>query len=145
MSMTYQSANAWFAANLEGEDVFVWLHTGDPGPDGVNAVAEIAAAEIDRKEVDFDDSPEPETNGPIDEQVIYSTSEVEWTGAEIDAAQVVTHFSLWPTVDGVPGGAPDSDPLIIGELTESKTIGSDGITIPVGDLLAAIQVYVKEV
>ncbi len=145
MSLTYQIANEILDAYLQLESVWIQLHVGDPGADGISNVAQVddgmgGTEDIARKSISFGDAPVGETND-VDEQVIYSTSAVEWANTEIDAAQTITHFSLWPHASDEP---PAADPLFIAELATPKIVGSDGANIVSGDAFVALQVYVKE-
>lgn len=68
--------------------VYVKLHTGDPGEDGINN----ASGETDRKTITF---------GSPSSGTITSTSEPEWTNWKSgNNGEVITHFSLWTASTG---------------------------------------------
>ncbi len=137
MTMTYQHADDVLNDNLKTADCYLWLHTGNPTATGMEEVAELSSADIVRKEITFGNDAE---NHPTnDERRILNTTEVTWSGAEIDAGEAITHFSIWNHVTSGSG-----QPLHIAEITDGpKTTGSDGVTVSIGDIEVAISVFVK--
>jgi len=136
MTMSYQRADDTLESALQAPATpYLWLHIGDPGAAGTSNVAQISAADIDRKAITFGDSP---ANHAVNtERFVKNTATVEWSGAEIDSAQALTHFSIW-------GAATADQPEFIGTITDApKTTGSDGVTVNVGGIEVAIEVYVK--
>lgn len=137
MTMTHQRADETLhdALNTIGA-VYVWLHTGDPGEAGTANVAQLNTADIVRKAVEFGD-PANHTYNATPHRRCLSTTEVAWSGEEIDEGQTITHFSIWD--QEAVGGQPE----FISGVVESKMVGSDGVVIEIGDLEAAIEVYVQ--
>ena len=134
MAMSAANADAKLNADLRGQATpHLWLHTGDPGAAGTANVAEYDGDPIARKPVAFD---APENHPSNVERRILSSVDVEWTGAEIDPGQTITHFSIWSAATG-------GDCLYIAPVAEPKIVGSDGVTVPVGELEVAIGVYAK--
>jgi hypothetical protein len=134
MSMTHQRADVTLTDALKGGATpHVWLHTGSPGADGTANVAQISAANIVRKAVTFGTIGNHATNV---ERTVLSSTLVEWSGAEIDASQNITHFSIW---SASTAGTPE----FISTVFEAKTTGSDGVSIAIGDIEVAISVFVK--
>lgn len=136
-TMSHQHADAVLAAAYNSPATpYVWLHIGDPGEDGTDNVAQVtdgSPADIDRKAVAFG---APESHPENEERIVLSDGDVSWSGEEIDAAQEITHFSLWSAVSG-------GTLLDLGALTMPRTTGSDGAVIEDGELEVAIEVYVK--
>jgi hypothetical protein len=113
---------------------FLQLHIGDPGVNGTANIAQTdAPANIDRKAVSFGAVGNHATN--IERRVL-NDAEVSWSGAEIAAAQEITHASIWSA--STAGQVED-----IVALATPKTTGSDGVTVAVGDLEVAYTVYAK--
>lgn len=134
MSMTHQRADTTLTAALKGGATpHVWLHTGSPGAAGTANVAQVSAANIARKSVTFGTIGNHATNT---ERTVLSSTLVEWTGAQIDASQNITHFSIWSASSG-------GNPEFISTVYEAKTTGSDGVSISIGDIEVAISVFVK--
>jgi hypothetical protein len=138
MSMSYQNADAKLVADLAAPATpFVLLHTGSPGEDGTDNVAQITdgtPADIDAQAAAFGDAP---ANHAVNtERTVKNTAAIEWTGAEIDASQTITHVSIW-------SAATAGTLLYATAVTTPKTTGSDGVTIGIGDLEVAIGVFVK--
>ena len=132
--MPHQSADAKLTADFKGASTpHIWLHTGSPGADGTANVAQLSAADIARKPIAFGAIANHVTN---DERTILSDGAVEWTGAQIDASQEITHFSVWSAL--VAGTV-----LQIAAVTANKTTGSDGVTIATEEIEIAITVFVK--
>jgi len=133
MSMSYQRADQTLEDALTNGTPHIWLHTGDPGENGTANVAQLNTANIDRKSVTFG---VPENHSTNDERICLNTDEIEWSGAEIDDSQEITHFSVW-------SAASNGQLEFLETIAESKVTGSDGVTIQIGDLEIAIGVYVK--
>jgi hypothetical protein len=134
MSMTYQRADITLTDALKGTATpHVWLHTGNPGENGTANVAQVSLADIARKAVTFGTIANHATN---EERTVLNTTKVEWTGAQIDASQQITHFSIW---SAETAGSPE----FMAAVTTPKTTGSDGVVIEIGDLEVAIGVFVK--
>ena len=128
MSMTHQRADTTLTAALKGGATpHVWLHTGSPGADGTANVAQDSAANIVRKSVTFGTIGNHATNI---ERTVLNSSQVAWASGEIDAAQTITHFSIW---SALTNGSPE----FIGAVAVQKVTGSDGVVIAVGDLEVA--------
>jgi hypothetical protein len=137
MTMTYQRADDTLNAALRGAATpHLWLHVGAPGAAGTANVAQVGAANIARKALTFGDA--PANHAVNDERFVLNTAAVEWSGAEIDDSQEITHFSIWDDDDD---GA--TQPEFTAAVTTPKTTGSDGVRVAIGDLEVAIEVYVK--
>lgn len=134
MTMTHQRADTSLTAALKGEATpHIWLHTGSPGAAGTASVAQLSAADIVRKAISFGAIGNHAANV---ERRVLSDGAVAWTGAQIDATQEITHFSIWSALE-------EGTPEFISTVTTPKTTGSDGVTIAVGDIETAITVFVK--
>lgn len=139
MSMSHQRADAILNEILVGttEDPVtphIWLHKGNPGEAGTANVADaVGEGDIDRKAITFG---APGNVAEVEERSCLSTSLVSWSGAEIDAGQEITHFSIWAAGTG---GTPE----FLEAVETAKTVGSDGVTIASGDVEVAIGVFVK--
>lgn len=131
MSMSFENANILLDADLQGGTPHLMLHTGDPAEDGDENAALVGTADIARKPATMGTAVASTT---ATEQISKNTASLEWAGTEIDAAQEITHFSLWDatTVGNV---------LYIATITTSKTTGSDGVSVGTSDLEVAIEVY----
>lgn len=133
MPMSHQRADTTLNAVFVSGTPFLQLHTGDPGAAGTANIAQISLAAIARKAITF---AAPGNHATNTERRILSNAAVAWTGAQIDAAQNITHATIWSAVtagtleDAVALGTP-------------KTTGSDGVTVPSGDIEVAYTVYVK--
>ena len=140
MTMSYQRADAVLNAVLRGAATpHLLLHVGDPGEDGTDNVAQTdVPADIERKALTFGDA--PDNHAVNDERFVLNTAAVEWSGAEIDTGQSITHFSIWDDDDV---GA--TQPEFIAAVTTPKTTGSDGVRVAISDLDVALEVYVKPV
>ena len=136
MAMSHHRADETLDQALTGATPYVWLHIGNPGAEGDNNIAQDSGGNIDRKTVTFGSPESHETN---DERRVLNTSEVEWTGEEIDDSQEVSYFSVWSEAEGGAGEQPE----FIAPVTTAKVIGSDGVIISEGDLEIAIEVYEK--
>jgi len=135
MAMSYQNADAKLNADLRGGATpHLWLHTGDPGAAGPGNVAQVSSADIARKALTFGDAP---ANHPSNtERRVLNTADAEWTGAQVDASQEIQYFSIWSALTA-------GTLLYLAAVGTAKTTGSDGVTVPTGDLEVAIGVYVK--
>ena len=133
MSMSVYRADASLTAPLKTGTPFLMLHIGDPGYQGLNNEAQISAADITRKAITFGTIGDHGTNM---ERRVLNSAQVAWSGAEIDAAQSITYFSIWSAVSG-------GNCEFIDAITVPKTTGSDGVTIAIGDLEVAIEVFAK--
>jgi len=134
MSMSSYRADASLTAALKGAATpYVMLHIGAPGADGTGNEAQLSASDIVRKAVSFGDIGNHSTN--MERRVLNSTL-IAWTGAEIDAAQEITHFSIWDD-------ETDGDVEFIAAISVPKTTGSDGVSIAIGTLEVAVQVFAK--
>lgn len=131
MSMSFERANIILDEDLKNGSPHLMLHTGDPGNVGTANEALVGTADIARKPVTMGTAV-PSTSAT--EQKSLNTAEVAWAGTEIDAAQELTHFSIWDatTVGNV---------LYVATIETSKTVGSDGVTVGTSDLECAISVY----
>lgn len=134
MSMSYTKANAVLDATLYSGTPYVMLHVGNPGAAGTDNEAQkpAAAGDIVRKAATFG-----EAEAGTGEQVSVNTAAIEWSGAEIDSAQEITHFSIWSAETA-------GTCLFIAAVDTPKTTGSDGVTIEIGSLEVAIGVYAVE-
>lgn len=135
MSMSYQRADDCLNDALRGVATpHLLLHTGSPGAAGTANIAQVNESNIVRKPVTFGDAP---ANHPSNtERRVLSTSEVEWTGAQIDAGQNITHFSIW-------SASSDGQPEFVSTVATAKITGSDGVKVPAGDIEVAISVFAK--
>jgi hypothetical protein len=135
MTMTHQRADTTLTAALKGASTpHIWLHTGSPGENGTSNVAQTdVPADIARKEIAFGDIANHATNT---ERRVLNTGAIEWTGAQIDSGQEITHFSIWSALT-------EGSPEFISTVAAAKTTGSDGVTIAIGDVEVAISVFVK--
>lgn len=93
-------------------NVYMKLHTGDPGDDGTAN----AATETTRKEVTF---------AAASGGTIASDAQVQWTS--VAASEDYTHFSLW---DASSGG----NCLFTGTITANAVTAGDTFTIASGDI-----------
>lgn len=93
-------------------NVYIKLHTGDPGDDGTAN----AATETTRKEI---------TVAAASGGTIASDAAVTWTS--ISGSQDATHFSLW---DASSAG----NCLFTGTITANSVVAGDTFTIAIGDL-----------
>lgn len=100
-------------ADYVQSDVWVQLHTGDPGAAGTNNVA----GETDRIEGTFGDAA---SGGAIT-----NTAVLEWP--DVSTAETYTHVSLWSA--STAGTFKGSD-----DITAAAMNVGDTFRIPVGDL-----------
>ena len=132
--MSYQRADTTLTAAIIGATTpYLWLHTGSPGENGTANVAQISASNIARKLMSFGAIANHASN--VERTTVIDTG-IAWTGAQIDASQAITHFSIW-------SAETDGNLEFLDTVTTGKTTGSDGITIAVGDVECAITVFVK--
>jgi len=135
MAMSYQRADQLLEDRLINATPHLWLHTGEPGENGTANVAQVGTSDIDRKAVIFGNPQNHESNI---ERICLNTNEIEWSGAEIDDSQEITHFSIW--------SADTAGQLeFLEAIIETKTIGADGMKIQPESLEVAISVYIKPV
>lgn len=138
MSMTYQNADDCLTGKLRGEATpHLLLHTGNPGAEGTANIAQkpSSGGAIVRKSVTF---AAPTSHPSNTERRVLSSGAVSWSGTEIDAGQQITHFSIW-------SASTAGQPEFISTVSQSKTTGSDGVTIASGDIEVAIGVFAKPV
>ena len=131
MAMSFEQANIELDEYLRDGTPHLMLHTGDPANDGDDNNAVVGTADIARKPVTMGTAVASTT---ATEQISKNTAAVEWAGTEIDSGQSITHFSIW---DATTAG----NVLYIATITTSKTTGSDGVSVAIGDLEVAISVY----
>lgn len=99
-------------------NIYVQLHTGDPGAAGTSNVA----TEADRVEVTF---------GAASGGICSNDAQVQWIG--VAGAEDYTHLSLWSASSG--GTFMGSGPM-----TANAVLAGDTFTIPVGDLDVTLNV-----
>jgi hypothetical protein len=116
-----------------GATPHVLVHIGNPGAAGTGNVAQDDGSAVARKPVTF---AAPENHPSNIERRVLSSAVAEWTGEQIDAAQEITHISVWSAVSS-------GQVEFIHALPAAVTVGSDGVKIESGDLEHAIQVYAK--
>ena len=98
-------------------NVYVKLHTGDPGEDATGN----AATETTRVEVTF---------GAASGGTATSNADVDWTS--VPASETFSHFSIWDA-------STSGNPLCKGALTSSVSVTSgDDFTIASGDLTVSL-------
>jgi hypothetical protein len=140
MSMSWKRANDTLTAALGGGATpHILLHTGDPGPNAASNVAQYDSSPIARKAIAFGDGPEAHPSNTEQRALNTAGAEpaVEWTGSQIDAAQEITHFSIW-------SASTAGQVEFIAAVATPKTTGSDGVRIGIGDIEVAIGVFAKE-
>lgn len=136
MTLAYGAADVILNALLQNGTPYIMLHIGDPGDAGTANEAQVTdgeAADIARKACTFGAAANHSENT---ERVAKNTVAIEYSGAEIDASQEISYFSVW---DAETGG----NCKFIDNITTPKTTGSDGVTIAIGDLEVALSVYAK--
>jgi len=141
MAFTHYLANKVLVAEFKGvakdDKVWVMLHTDAPDHEGDGHEAVDGKADIARKFVEMDETPAA-GGGKDNEQIITNTNEIEWEGDDIDAAQDLTHFSLWD--DENKGNC-----LAVSAITAApRTVGSDGVKIEIGALEVAVGVWEED-
>jgi len=100
-------------------NIWIQLHTADPGAAGTNAVAGNAT----RKDLTA-------AMGTASGGAITNTSAITWTTGEVDTAEDYTHISFWDaSTSGTFIGS--------GLMTANAVSVNDEFTIPVGDLDAS--------
>jgi hypothetical protein len=104
------------ATSAAPTNIWIQLHTADPGAAGTNAVAGNAT----RKDLTA-------AMGTAASGAITNTSAVTWTSGEVDTSEDYTHWSLW---DASTVGTF----LCSGTMTANAVTVGDEFTIPVGDL-----------
>lgn len=116
----------------------LWLHKGDPGEAGTANVAQTdVPGNIVRKPIAFANANAPSnTTHTTPHRSVFNTGEGTWSGAEIDSGETITHFTIWTASDG--------DLMFSAEVDTSKTTGSDGVTIAIGELEVALEVAVAK-
>lgn len=97
-------------------NIWIQLHTADPGAAGTTAVAGNAT----RKDL---------TNamGTAASGAISNTSAITWTSGEVDTSEDYTHWTLWTA-------STLGTFLCSGTVTANAVTVGDEFTIPVGDL-----------
>lgn len=110
------------ATSTAPTEVWIQLHTADPGAAGTTAVAGNAT----RKDLTA-------AMGTAASGAITNTSAVTWTTGEVDTSEDYTHWSLW-TASTV------GTFLCSGTMTANAVTTGDEFTIPVGDLDASFAV-----
>lgn len=135
MPMAHPRADTTLNTALRGGATpHVWLHTGNPGAAGTSNVAQQSGpANIVRKAVAFN---APENHPTNVERRCLNSAIVSWSGAEITAGQTITHFSIWTAA---AAGTLD----FVAAVAVSKMVGSDGVSLAVGDIEVAITVFVR--
>jgi hypothetical protein len=139
MSMSYVRANAVLTDALGGGATpHIQLHVGNPGAAGTANIAQIDTDPVVRKPIAFGS---PAAHPSNQEQRVLNTAgeepAIEWTGAQIDPAQEITHFSIW---SALTSGQVE----FIAAVATPKTTGSDGVRIGIGDIEVAIGVFAKD-
>jgi len=100
-------------------NIWIQLHTADPGAAGTNAVAGNAT----RKDLTA-------AMGTASGGAISNTAAITWTTGEVDTSEDYTHWSLW---DASTSGTF----LCSGTMTANAVTVGDEFTIPIGDLDAS--------
>jgi hypothetical protein len=101
--------------------IAVQLHTGDPGAAGTANVGQGGAAGTTRKAITT--SFPSAAGGAVTNDV-----EVAWSGAEVDASEDYTHYSVWDTATANSGNF-----LWSGTVTANPVTSGDQFKILVGD------------
>jgi hypothetical protein len=107
------------ATSAAPANIWIQLHTADPGAAGTTAVAGNAT----RKDLTA-------AMGTAASGAITNTSAVTWTSGEVDTSEDYTHWSLW---DASTSGTF----LLSGLMTANAVLVGDEFVIPVGDLDAS--------
>ncbi len=97
-------------------NIWIQLHTGDPGASGTNAVAGNAT----RKDLTA-------AMGTAASGAITNTAAITWTAGEVDTSEDYTHWALF---DASTAG----NFLLSGTVTANAVTIGDEFTIPIGDL-----------
>lgn len=119
----------------------VWLHADNPGTAGDQNVCEDGFGDpIVRKPVSFA-APETVTlTFDTPERRCISTSLVEWEVStdEISTGQLVTHISIW---SDITGGQAEFIYSLASAGNNPASVRSDGIRIPIGELIQSIGIF----
>lgn len=107
------------ATSAAPTNIWIQLHTADPGAAGTNAVAGNAT----RKDLTA-------AMGTAASGAITNTSAITWTTGEVDTSEDYTHWALF---DASTAGTF----LCSGTMTANAVTVGDEFTIPVGDLDAS--------
>jgi hypothetical protein len=102
------------AVSAAPTNVFLQLHTGDPGPAGTVSVAGNAT----RKQISF---------GTATGGLISNDTAITWTTGEVDTGEDYTHWSMW---DASTSGTF----IASGLMTANAVQVGDEFIIPIGDL-----------
>jgi uncharacterized membrane protein YgdD (TMEM256/DUF423 family) len=97
-------------------NIWIQLHTADPGAAGTNAVAGNAT----RKDLTA-------AMGTASGGAITNTAAITWTTGEVDTSEDYTHWSLWTA-------STAGTFLFSGTVTANAVTTGDEFTIPIGDL-----------
>lgn len=100
-------------------NIYIQLHTGDPGASGTANVAGNAT----RKDL-------TSAMGTAASGAITNTSAITWTAGEVDTSEDYTHWALF---DASTAGTF----LCSGTVTANAVTAGDEFTIPIGDLDAS--------
>lgn len=106
-------------ASTAPTNIWIQLHTADPGAAGTSAVAGNAT----RKDLTA-------AMGTASGGAITNTAAITWTTGEVDTSEDYTHWSLW---DASTSGTF----LCSGTMTANAVTVGDEFTIPIGDLDAS--------
>lgn len=104
------------ATSTAPTNIWIQLHTGDPGAAGTSNVAGNAT----RKDLTA-------AMGTAASGAISNTSDITWTTGEVDTSEDYTHWSLWTA-------STAGTFLISGLVTANAVTAGDEFTIPTGDL-----------
>lgn len=107
------------ATSAAPTNIWIQLHTADPGASGTTAVAGNAT----RKDLTA-------AMGTAASGAITNTSAITWTTGEVDTSEDYTHWALF---DASTAGTF----LLSGTMTANAVTVGDEFTIPVGDLDAS--------
>lgn len=110
------------ATSTAPTNIWIQLHTADPGAAGTTAVAGNAT----RKDL-------TSSMGTASAGAIANTVAVTWTTGEVDTSEDYTHWSLW---DASTAGTF----LCSGAVTANAVTSGDEFTIPIGDIDASFLV-----
>lgn len=120
-------ANDWLewlfnasATSTAPTNIWIQLHTADPGAAGTNAVAGNAT----RKDLTA-------AMGTASGGAITNTAAITWTTGEVDTSEDYSHWSLW---DASTSGTF----LCSGLMTANAVTVGDEFTIPIGDFDASL-------
>lgn len=119
----------------------VWLHTSDPGDDGDQNVCEDPSGDpIVRKPVSFAAPESATVTFDTPERRCISTSLLEWevTTNEIAQGQLLTHISIWSAASG---GQAEFIYSLASAGLNPVSVRSDGVRIPIGELIQSIAIF----